>query len=275
MKRNSLLLSARKYIFAVLAIIAGFSILGYSWISYEFNTIKGKTLDSLPRHMLWAHGGYTQGFQYNSLESFDAARRMGYYGIELDIHFIEGRGFIVTHDLPVKTNDSGNALFLNTVFERYKDAFYYWLDFKNLDGKNARDSGKLLSEYMAANGLEGRLFIESRKAGALRELKAAAPGINTIYWLNGKNFRRVCGLFKEKCYTVLSGADTVSLPVEYADDIFFENFSHLNTAVFTVNNAAQIEHLFARGARIVLPDLDMKVKFPEAYRPSPHGIARP
>jgi glycerophosphoryl diester phosphodiesterase len=270
LKQSPSFIAAHKYIIALLLIIlVGCPILAYITIIYEFNHIKVKTLNNLPRHMLWAHGGYTQGFPYNSLESFDAARRMGYYGIELDIHFMEGKGFIVAHDLPAKITDRGDNLFLNKVLDRYGARFYYWLDFKNLDARNAEKSGKLLSEYIAVYGLEGHVFVESTNPGALRKLKSAAPRVNTIYWLRG-HFEKRFAVFKAKFNTVISGADTVSLPGKYADRIFFKNFSHLNMAVFTVNDAGQIEYLFAKGARIILTDLDMRTGYPDAYGTSLH-----
>ena len=36
-------------------------------------------------------------------------------------------------------------------------------------------------------------------------------------------------------------------------------------AVFTVNDAGQIEDLFAKGARIILTDTDMRSGYPDAY----------
>jgi glycerophosphoryl diester phosphodiesterase len=268
MKQGHSCMSAhRRTIVLLLVILAGCAFLGYVSIIYMFDNIKVKTLNNLPGHMLWAHRGYAHGLPENSLESFDAARKMGCYGIELDIHFIEGRGFIVAHDLPAKESGKGDHLFLNKVLDRYRDRFYYWLDFKNLDRKNAEKSGELLSAYIAAYGLEGHVFVESTRPWALRALKSVAPRVNTIYWLRGHFERRFAAL-KAKYNTVISGADTVSLPVKYAGDIFFDNFSHLNIAVFTVNDAGKTGELFAKGARIILTDTDMRSGYPDAYRMS-------
>ncbi len=77
-----------KYIVTFLLAISICSpVLWYISVIHKFNSIKTKTLNILPRHMIWAHKGYTQGNPENSLESFDAAQKMGYYGIELDVHF--------------------------------------------------------------------------------------------------------------------------------------------------------------------------------------------
>jgi glycerophosphoryl diester phosphodiesterase len=268
MKQGSSRMTARRRtIFQVLVILAGCALLAHISLMYLFENIEVRTLKNLPGHMLWAHRGYAQGLPENSLESFDAARKMGCYGIELDIHFIEGRGFIVAHDLPAKETGKGDGLFLNTVLERYGDRFYYWLDFKNLDRQNAEKSGELLSAYIAAYGLEGHVFVESTRPWALRSLRSAAPGVNTIYWLRG-HFDRNFAVLKAKYNTVISGADTVSLPLNAAGDIFFHNFSHLNMAVFTVNDAGKTGELFAKGARIILTDTDMRSAYPDAYRTS-------
>jgi len=257
----------RHTISLVFVILAGCVFLGHFSIMYMFDNIKVKTLNNLPGHMLWAHRGYAQGLPENSMASFDAAWKMGCYGIELDIHFIEGRGFIVAHDLPAKETGKEDGLFLNTVLDRYGDRFYYWLDFKNLDRQNAEKSGKLLAEYSAFYRLEGHVFVESTRPWALRALRSAAPGVNTIYWLRG-HFEKRFAVVKAKYNTVISGADTVSLPVQYANDIFINNFSHLNMAVFTVNDAGKTGELFAKGARIILTDTDMRSVYPDAYRTS-------
>jgi glycerophosphoryl diester phosphodiesterase len=265
MRLNQSFLKKNRYILALLiAVLLGVPVICYVSVLYQFNSIKTEAFRNIPKHMIWAHRGFTRGYPDNSIESFDAAQKMGYYGIELDIYYIKGRGFLVTHDAPLQGAGSNPGLFLNTVFNRYQNAFYYWLDFKNLDTKNAEESGKLLSGYIHAYGLQNRVFVESKHARALSRLKSAAP-INTIYWLHG-NLRKRSSLFKSKFYTVLAGADAVSLPVKYADEHFINNFSHLNMAVFTVNDAATIERLFANGVRIILTDVDMRSKFPDAYR---------
>ena len=254
-----------KYIVASLLFISvSTPILWYSIIIYQFTTIEPKTLSQLPRNMLWAHRGFTQGHPENSIESFDAAERMGYYGIELDIHFLERKGFVVIHDLP-QDGTCENCLTLTTVFDRYRDHFYYWLDFKNLDLNNATKSGRILSEYIKLYTLEGHVFVESMNAKALKKLKLTVPQINTIYWIRG-NLKNRFTLFRMKYGTVISRTDTVSMPVHHVSDIYFNNFSHLNMAVFTVNNAKRIEHFFKKGVRIVLTDVDMKTKFPSTFR---------
>ncbi|MEW6002631.1 MAG: glycerophosphodiester phosphodiesterase [Nitrospirota bacterium] len=218
--------------------------------------------------MIWAHRGFTEGYPENSLESFDAAKRMGYYGIELDIHFLEEKGFIVAHDIPQKRRNNESYLLLETVFKRYRNQFYYWLDFKNLDLDKAEKSGKLLSQYIRSYALEGHVFVESTIAEALRKLKSTEPKIDTIFWLP-KNLRNRFTLFQAKYYTVLSGADMISVPAKRADDIFFENFSHLNLAIFTVNDPARAEYFFKKGVRIILTDRDMRSEFPSAYNIQP------
>jgi glycerophosphoryl diester phosphodiesterase len=263
-----LFMKHRKYIAAALIIIcmAGPLVWYYSQI-YRFNSVRIRTLKNLPRNMIWAHRGYKVGSSDNSIESFDAAKKMGYYGIELDIHFIEGKGFVVAHDIPAKEIYNAASLLLDSVFSRYGKQFHYWLDFKNLDLNNAEKSGKLLSKYINLYGLEGRIFVESREARALGKLKSVAPEVNTIYWMHG-SLRNSFELFRAKYDTLVSRADTVSLPAHYVSDVVFSNFSHLNIAVFTVNDAAVIAGLFQRGVRIILTDSDMKQKYPSAYRAS-------
>lgn len=268
MKQNKLIAMSYKNIVIVIAILAGIPLLLYSLIIVKFNSIKVQTLQNLPRHMIWAHRGFTQGFRDNSIESFDAARSTGYYGIEIDIHFLEGKGFIVAHDISPKMSDNNSVLSLDTVFKRYTDQFYYWLDFKNLDTDNAAESGKILSDLVRTYHLQGHVFIESQRARALRKLKSVGPEIHTIYWLH-RNLENKTALFKAKYNTIISGADSVSLPAEHVSESFIENFSHLNMAVFTVNDAETIEQLFQRGVRVVLSDSDMRERFPQVYKYPP------
>jgi len=146
----------RRYIVAFLLVVSIVSpVIWYISVVDKFNSIKTKTFDELPRHMIWAHGGYTQSSPVNSIESFDAAKRMGYYGIELDIHFLEEKGLVVAHDIYPKEADNKHYLLLETVFKRYRDHFYYWLDFKNLDIHNATKSGTILSNYVNLYALGG------------------------------------------------------------------------------------------------------------------------
>lgn len=51
--------------------------------------------------------------------------------------------------------------------------------------------------------------------------------------------------------------------------IHFKKFSHLNMAVFTVNDAGLAGSLFTKSARIILTDNDMRSGHRDAYCPFP------
>jgi glycerophosphoryl diester phosphodiesterase len=260
--------SCRKKLFFKALIIFIFIIVTIIWyfsVIHKFNSLKPRTLKNLPSRTIWAHRGFTQGYTENSLDSFDAARRLGYYGIELDIHYLDGKGIVVAHDIQKNNSITQNYLFLETVFSRYKYDFYYWLDFKNLSDSNAQISAELLLKHIDLYKLTGHVFVESTKLSALRRLKEIAPDIYTIYWLPG-NLHIKPVLFFTKYQLLHSDIDIVSIPEKYVSDILFDNFSHLNLAIYTVNNPERVDYYFRKGTRIILSDVNMRPIFPEAYR---------
>src|SRR5690242_2518417 len=91
----------------------------------------------LPRHeegatQLWAHRGYHEGaIEENSLASLDAALQHGYAGVEVDVHYVPGRGIFISHD-DIEPGEEAGLVPLRDFLARHGAAMSYWIDFKNL-----------------------------------------------------------------------------------------------------------------------------------------------
>ncbi len=84
---------------------------------------------------LFAHRGFvTKKSPENSIKSLDLAYIKGFSAIEFDIWFFEKK-LILSHDYPKKTTPKQETQLRN--YFKFRDRFIYWLDFKNLDEKNA------------------------------------------------------------------------------------------------------------------------------------------
>lgn len=101
---------------------------------------------------IFAHRGYHTGnIAENSLKSLDEAVLHGFHGIEIDIHYTEGK-LIISHDIPEP--DDLEYLPKFHQFLKYKDKMLYWLDFKNLQTlkqDELEDAVKMVSEAIKAS----------------------------------------------------------------------------------------------------------------------------
>jgi len=93
---------------------------------------------------LFAHRGFVKaGIAQNSIASLKQAHKSGFKAVEFDIWFLEGKLFL-KHDHP-KKNELKILPNLSDYFS-YKNEFCYWLDFKNLDEKNAGAALKIVKK---------------------------------------------------------------------------------------------------------------------------------
>ncbi len=235
-------------------------------IEWKYNESSKRTVN-LPRHMIFAHAGQTGKsgvFKPNSAQAVSEAARLGYYGVELDVHYIDSQ-LILAHDMP---KDSNMPL-LEDIFTEHNGELYYWLDFKNLKQLGNDDitrAGRLLSEYVHKFSLEGKVIVESTSHRAIGRLKSASPEIYTCYWLTVPATSRQW-VFAKKYEIIKSRADCVSIAKENLTSKVLENFTQRQLNVFTLNNPAEVKRLFSEGVWIILSDINLKDEVPFAYRP--------
>jgi glycerophosphoryl diester phosphodiesterase len=87
---------------------------------------------------IFAHRGYhDKNIKENSIESLEAAYKNNFEGIEFDIWYLESHlhNLVIKHDEP-KDHEILTLPKLADYF-LYQNHFEYWLDFKNLNQKNA------------------------------------------------------------------------------------------------------------------------------------------
>ncbi len=100
--------------------------------------------------MLFAHRGFVdKNCPENSIASLKKARELGFKAIEFDIWFLEEK-LILSHNNPKTIENLPN---LSDYFI-FKNQMNYWLDFKNLNEKNAISALELLKKIIEMSGIE-------------------------------------------------------------------------------------------------------------------------
>jgi glycerophosphoryl diester phosphodiesterase len=235
----------------------------------RFAALTADALDLPPGTRVWAHRGTHGGFQgqdeplnragENTLAAFDASIAHGFTGVELDIHFLGERGFVVKHD-----REQPDDLRLEDVFAHCGRKVYYWLDFKNLDNGNVDAVIVAFRQIFAKYPVLDRVLIESGESRALGKLKDAIPGLRAIYWIKryppGKGIRTFLRRTRERATVAWFGFRNVSASYYVSKDRFLRDFGRLGLYVYTVNDAALMAALRAAGVRVLLTDLDAMPK---------------
>lgn len=152
--------------------------------------------------LLFAHRGVSEQAPENSEAAFEAARRLGFRGIEVDVRKTRDGQFALFHDremdrmlglrkdLHELTLDElrGHGLLfqnqettnrvpaLREVFEKYGRTFRFYLDVKNKGFRDAEQLARLIQEY----GLEERTVVASVDPLFVAYLEHYYPRINTV-----------------------------------------------------------------------------------------------
>lgn len=148
---------------------------------------KDAPLQSL-KSKTWAHAGYYEKTDYspNSIESISNAFKNGAVGSEIDVFYdVESGDYIVSHNFPyLKPN--GEILVLDSIFSKFGNSNYYWLDYKNLKELNEDEtllSIKRLNEILETNEIDkNRILIESTDLNNLKYFTART--FYTSWWIN-------------------------------------------------------------------------------------------
>jgi glycerophosphoryl diester phosphodiesterase len=199
----------------------------------------------------------------NSLAAFDASIAHGFTGVELDIHFLGERGFVVKHD-----DDQPDQLFLQDVFAHCGRKLHYWLDFKNLDEANVDAVIAAFRRIFEQYPVIDRVVIESGEARPLAKLRDAIPGLRPIYWIerypNDPGIRRLLFRLRVRAIVTWYGFRNVSASYYVSKERFLRDFRRLGLYVYTVNDPALLTALSNAGVRVLLTDRDV---LPPGIRP--------
>lgn len=91
---------------------------------------------------VFAHRGFAdKKDQQNTIFAIDNACKMGFDGVEVDIHYLNG-SLLMTHDQVPKGHEKNLNNF--DQFLKHQNKILYWLDFKNLQGLDNADLSKAI-----------------------------------------------------------------------------------------------------------------------------------
>lgn len=209
-------------------------------------------------YRVWAHRGYIDGCEENSIASFTKAIDAGAKGIELDIFYFEKTGYIVSHDLPRKDQLNKN-LKLEEVFKTLGSRVHYWLDYKNLKLLSSAETTKAcnrLKKLLDKYNLNSNAYVESTHLDNLGI--AAKSGLQCIHWRGVPSTGNLSYyLYNRYLYEIKFVANDIS-----AISCNFQSYHRMRKAypsailyLFTANNEKIIESLLKdKKVKVILTD---------------------
>jgi glycerophosphoryl diester phosphodiesterase len=202
---------------------------------------------------LFAHRGFhSSNIPQNSIASLEEAHKNHFHGIEFDIWFLDGK-LILKHDEPSK-KEINNLPTLRDYFS-FKNEFTYWMDFKNLNEKNAEIALRLVKKDVdeAAINLDQIYF-----APFIADYEIAEKIFRKIRNIFGKNVNLVAvckelGSAKKvkilRDFLTKNNVKFLSIFHQLLDENFVKKFSKTELFAWTVNDLARIEKLRNLGVK--------------------------
>ena len=193
--------------------------------------------------MIFAHRGLvTKNSPENSIASLEAAYQAGFRSIEFDLWLSEGK-ILIKHNKP-----EGEILPTLCEYLRFGNEMTYWLDCKNLDGSNAKDTLELIfyeiqkakidlkKIFLATFALDNEVVTQARRIfgedikfiSACREREKIA------------DLERFCVENRVKFLSVFH---------EFIDADFIKKFSNQEIFAWTVNDVKRLQELAALGVK--------------------------
>lgn len=219
-----------------------------------FNHLKSRAFFYDSCNKVWAHRGYFEAHEQNSISAFRAAVELGARGVELDIYYDEKiDDYVVSHDYPYNLKE-GRLLLLSDVFGAVGD-IYFWLDFKNLKklpkdklNKAFNRLEKIVSNFNNKN----RIIVESQNVESLRHFTTG--GFNTSYWINyrGGGVKELYGL---KLLYIMGHFSSISMDYRRYNHKLKEAMPRLPILLFTVNDFQTVNRFVENeSVKIILSD---------------------
>jgi hypothetical protein len=216
-----------------------------------------------------AHRGFHAVAAENSIASVRAAVAKEFCGAEIDVQWFDDRGLIIAHDEVQEKDLLPNSLTLAQLLDSLpQQPRYLWLDFKNLDMRNAAAAAAHIDSLITRHNFANRFVVESVRSIPLRLLWWHVPAIIPAYWINRPPHRRKGPLFDAQIAAAvgLLGLPALSVPQEMVTNQLLSYFGHLSLFIWTCNTRAEMERARAAGARIILTDSDYASYFPPPGR---------
>lgn len=135
---------------------------------------------SYPDSKIWAHRVNDTTMAIEKSKKF--------IGLEVDAIYSEYQDEIfVGHNI----EDTSNGLTLDTWFNAVEKPSekYFWIDFKNLDSKNADKVADIICSIMESKEMEDNLFVESYDTKALKIVKK--HNLRVILWTENLQWNKV------------------------------------------------------------------------------------
>lgn len=204
-------------------------------------------IEALPS-MVWAHRGLRgPGAPPNSREAMRAAADAGFVGVEMDLRWRDG-ALVVAHD----EDERGRPF--SEVVSGVSPGQYVWLDFKQLSASVARACAATLRRQLPV-ALRARTFIESSSLQGLAVLRAALPGIRSIYTTHPWHLSRFSLGYVSLLHDIeqheisILGLPAVELSPELASAL-----GGLGLFTWTTNDPGKIAQQQALGVDVILTD---------------------
>jgi glycerophosphoryl diester phosphodiesterase len=203
---------------------------------------------------IFAHRGFSEkSIKQNSIESLKNAYNKGFVAIEFDIWFDKNE-LLIKHNSP--KNDEILPRFSD--FLRYKNHFYYWLDFKNLNQKNAILALKIADEEIRRKKIKlEKVFF----APFITDEKKSTQIYKKIREVFGDkvNVVAVCeNLENPKNYYDFLKKNNIkflSIYHKIIDEKFIKIFSDIELFAWTINDSKRISELTKLGVKNFASDV--------------------
>ncbi len=202
---------------------------------------------------LFAHRGFAlNGIAENSVESLKKAYENDFRAMEFDIWFLDGK-LLLKHDRPKKSEIKYLPVLRDYFF--YKNEIFYWMDFKNLNEKNAAAALKMVKKEVEKAGIEleriyfapftsnykkaAKIFTEIRKVFGEK-----AQVVAVCMKIIGRNYKQKLRNFLDK-----NSIKFLSVYHTLIDENFMKVFNSIEIFAWTVNNLKRLQRLENTGVR--------------------------
>ena len=207
------------------------------------------TNDNCEYPMLWLHAAGSQ-------ERLKLASEKKYCGVEIDTTFSSNRGLIASYNKPNDTNVPN----LEELISSNTSIKYWWLDLKNLNYSNAKESSKLIKD-LSLKFKDNFFLIESHNFIGLWFFDSSQNNIYKTYWLakgpyqnNKLHLGTPFYYLRSVLANIIIDPDFVSMfhyQVNHSDFLWIGTREKLT---FTVNKAQEYKKVSKMGVSVILTD---------------------